>query len=144
MQFVGVFSDGRAPGDSWIRTDLGWRRLREIGSSLKAHIRGESAASSTESPTAKSRFGSKVSSPDANQRYQYNRHTSQPSYHWIPLFIQMYIHMHLAMHASEIYIIHCYHLHNVYSSEERAQHLQMVSLMLCKWLNELIIVCSCN
>lgn len=67
MPFIG--SDWRSPGDKWIRTEFGWKRLADIRNNLNIQLvqqlrylsgsSGSSTASSKSSTTASSRTSSR-------------------------------------------------------------------------------------
>ena len=71
---MALFRDWRSPGEKWIRTDFGWRRLAEIRNTLNHQLRrqfslsGSSSASSKASSAGSSKKVSRATSPlDVNE-----------------------------------------------------------------------------
>ncbi|XP_064383055.1 F-box only protein 32-like isoform X2 [Halichondria panicea] len=56
---MALFRDWRSPGEKWIRTDFGWRRLAEIKNSLNQQLRRQFSTSSGSSSKASSTNSSK-------------------------------------------------------------------------------------
>ncbi len=56
---MALFRDWRSPGEKWIRTDFGWRKLAEIKNSLNQQLRRQFSTSSGSSSKASSTNSSK-------------------------------------------------------------------------------------
>ena len=59
MPFFG--SDWRSPGDQWVRTELGWKRLADINASLQRQLNKVAAGVSTIASAASLKRNTSVS-----------------------------------------------------------------------------------